>query len=398
VNSFWADCRYAQWSDSGGAESFQSMTFTFLYGLHARACFGVSLAHYTHDRGFGPNGRPINKQGPGDTRIFLKWRAQPKKHAPLGVGLRPSLRLPTGYDREGDELLAFTTRSVDFELLGLIAYETPRMGVYLNPGISLPGGKWHNELLAGVGFDLREGLPLGFSLRGEYFMRFDIPDEQFQHEIFAAIEHTIPYGLSVEAGFSKRLLHGEEIGPEISLRLGKARGGVVPLIMKPPPMARPTRILVPRVQSLPPDPRGMAAALRQAMVRELSWWHGISARTQGDADYTASLEIVSVNEATGRGFSIPKLLSTPRATLKIAARVTLIGPQGERVIDGKPLNLDLKRGMGVKLLPPGGNEDTWVPTAQVRQVLLDKGLRCLAEKAAAMVAHVVPVGDGGTVQ
>jgi len=36
----------------------------------------------------------------------------------LALGLRPGLRVPTGYDKEGDGLMPFTTGTIDFDLLG----------------------------------------------------------------------------------------------------------------------------------------------------------------------------------------------------------------------------------------------------------------------------------------
>ncbi len=384
LHSFWVNAHIMQRSDS--LESYQSMTFTLLYGMHQRACFGITASHYAHDLGVGPTGLPINKQGPGDTRIFFKWRARQNNDSPIFLGLRPSLRIPTGYDREGQGLFTFTTGTIDFELLGLLAYETPRVGIYLNPGISLPGGKWHNELLGGVGFDVRGGLPLGLSLRGEYKTRFDIPEESFRHVIYGALGHGLLFGLHGEVGMRKQLLHGEEPGPEMTFRIGVGRSQGMPAVLVPPPRSRPVRIVVSPVTSVAPDPSGMTRILRETLVRELSRQPGISACTQGQGDYTASLQLVSVGEATGRGPSIPKLLATPRVTIEITALITLIDSEGKCIIESAPLNLNLKRGTGMIFLPSRGDEDTWVPTAQTRAALRHEGLRRLAESAAKEVA------------
>jgi hypothetical protein len=385
--SFWASGLMSQRSDS--LESFRAMSFSLLYGLHPRACFGVTASHYLQDRGTGPNGVPINKQGPGDTRVYLKWRAPMTDTGPLYVGLRPGLRVPTGYDRDGPGLLPFTTGTLDFELLALLSFETPRVGVHLNPGISLPGGKWHNELLAGVGFDVRGGLPLGLKLKGEYFTRFDIPAERFRHEIYGSVGHPIPLGLTLEVGFRKRLAENEDTGAMMSLRLGLGPGGGMPAVLITPPRAKPTRILIPPVATTAEDPTGMGPLLRATLVREISQHKGLSASTAGGADYTATLEIVSVQEASGRSLSIPKILVTPRATIEITAAMTLTDGQGSAIIDRVPLNMNLSRGMGMKLLPTRGDEDTWIPTAQTRAALRNKGLRNLARKAAKVVAQVI---------
>ena len=99
--------------------------------------------------------------------------------------------------------------------------------------------------------------------------------------------------------------------------------------------------------------------------------------------------MVSIKEATGRGLSIPKILATPQATLEIAARVALTDQRGNTLTREEALNLVLKWGTGVQLLPPDGDEDRWVPTAQMRAALRSRGLVQLARQAAKEVVRMV---------
>ncbi len=390
---FWFAGRYASRSDS--LESLSCLELSMQYGLHRRATLGIAGTHLKHDRGLGPTGAPVNKQGAGDTHLYLKWVVPTPRHPSLSLGLRPGFRVPTGYDREGDALLPFTTGTLDFELLGLLAYDTPMLGLYVNPGISLPGGKWHNELLAGMGVDLRGGLPFGFRAKGEYLTRYDIAADRFHHEGFGALEHDLPFGLAVDIGYRKRLVHGEDPGAELTLRLTHGRGGRMPVR----PMARPlrtsaTRIVVPEVAWAEgedsADPHGIGPQLRGALLRELTRRDGFSASPQERRpDYTAHLEIIAVSEGNDRSLSIPRILATPQAVMEIAARISVYDARGHAVLDRVPMHLDAKRGMGVQLLPARGDEDTWVPSAQTRSALRAKLVERLARETADELARAV---------
>ena len=384
--------------------AFQRFDILLAYGMHPRASFGLSATHFAQDRGVGNSGTPIEKHGPGDTRIFVKWRGSVDSESPLSFGLRPSLRIPTGYDLEGNNLIPFTTRTVDFELLGLCAYDTRGVGLYLNGGVSLPGGTWHNELLGGIGVDVRRGLPFGFMLQGEYATRFDIPTEEFWHEIYGAIGHSLPFGLSFRAGLQRTLLHGETRSNQFSLQLGlgQSHGQAVAAVQAPPP-GRPTHVVVSAVRMEVVDPLDAAGVLQTELVRELSRRKGVSANAAGEGvyaagedryavvggDYAAGVTVVAMTEGGGRGFSIPKILAAPRATLDISAQVTVWDSGGWPIVEGEPINVEVSRGTGMQLFPPRGDEDTWVTTSEVRAALRQKGLERLAVKAADEVARVI---------
>ena len=370
-------------------ESFSSLVATLQYTLHPLVTFGASAGHYALDRGVGATGKPLNKRGPGDTRVFFKLRAPSSASMPLSVGLRSSLRIPTGYDQEADGLLPFTSRSVDAEFLALIAYETPEVGVYFNPGISLPGEDWHNELLGGLGVDVRDGLPLGFRAKGEYFTRFDLPEEKLRHEIFGSLAHDIPFGLSLEFGIHRELLAGDEAASEWMLSLGMGRPDWRASL---PPMGRHTdrgiRVAVAPVTTRVADPHGAATRLQGTVVRAVGEWAGFEGTITADADYTAHLEILQLDEGNGRGLSIPKILATPHVSVRLLAEVSIEGPQG-MILDRLPVTIEEKRGTGMRLLPSGKDEDTWVATTQSRSALREEGVRALAEKAAEEIVQAV---------
>jgi hypothetical protein len=382
LHQFWFGVRRASRSDS--LESFSSTEFHLQYGLSRRASLGVTGLFLKDDMGEGPTGLPVNKQGAGDTRVFLKWVAPVGRNPNLALGLRPGLRVPTGYDREGDGLVAFTTGTIDFDLLGLLAYETPMLGVYLNPGISLPGGKWHNEILGGLGIDLRGGLPLGLLAKAEYFSRYDMVDDRFRHEAFGALERELFMGLALEVGYRKQLVHGEDPGAEFTLGITRGRlTGLAPATLHAPVVPVSAHIEVSEVGFARPDPDGMSTALRERLVRELSGREGLSASLEDrKADYTAHLEILSVAEGNGRSISIPRVLATPQIVYEVAAQVTVYDMAGKTVMDRQPLGLRLTRGTGLRLFPPTGDEDRWVPTAQTRIALRSAAVDELARRAA----------------
>lgn len=384
--SFWADVRIATRGDS--LRAFRSANFTFVYGLHPRASVGVTATHFTQDLGFSSDGLPINKQGPGDTRIFLKWAAAKTNESPFMMGFCPSMRIPTGYDLEGNGLLTFTTRTIDFEFTGLFAFETPNMGVYLNPGISLPGGEWNNELLGGFGLDVRGGLPFRLAAKAEYKTRYDIVEDKFNHVIFASVRRPVIFGVSLEAGIKKTLLMGNEPSTEFSFGLSSGTGRYEMPSIQLPPYEQFNRILIAPITSHIPDPNGHGQALQDALISELTAIRGVSPILKGSADYIARIEILNIKEGTGRSLSIPKLLATPRAVVEINTYVSIADGQGHSLMQAMPLTVVSKRGTGLQILPSKSNEDTWVPTRQTRQALMATGLQRMARKIAEEVVRM----------
>jgi len=389
--SIWMNARMATRSDS--VQSFQSMNFTLLYGLHQRVSLGFTATYFQQDLGIDNQGTPINKQGPGDARLFFKWAAANTNESPFMMGICPSLRIPTGYDLEGDGLSSFTTRTIDFECVALAAYETPNIGVYFNPGISLPGGRWNNELLGGFGFDLRRGLPLGLAARAEYTTRYDIVEESYNHAIFFSARRELMFGMNLELGIRRRLLKGTEPASDLCLSLFSGPGrNEMPSIQLPPRKTR-TSILIPAVSSISPDPNGAGRSLQESIIGELSRMRGISPLLDGQGDYVAKVNLISIKEGNSRGFSVPKILATPKVTLEINALVTIEDGAGHPLVSNLPLQVSVKRGTGLKLLPSKGDEDTWLNSSQNRSALRSKGISKLAGKIAKEVTRVANRGE-----
>jgi hypothetical protein len=384
--SFWADVRIATRGDS--QQAFRSTNVTFVYGLHSRASVGVTATHYMQDLGYSSTGMPINKQGAGDTRIFLKWAAAKNNDSPFMMGFCPSMRIPTGYDLEGDGLKTFTSRTNDFEFLGLLAYETPNVGVYLNPGISLPGGEWNNELLGGFGLDIRGGLPFRMAAKAEYTTRYDIVEDDFNHVIFASVRRPVMFGVSLEAGIKRTLLMGIEPSTELSFGLSSGAGRYEMPSIQLAPRESYNRILIAPVTSHIPDPHGHGQALKDALISELTSIRGISPVIKGGADYIARIEILNIKEGTGRSLSIPKLLATPQAVVEINAYVSIADGNGHLLMKEMPVSIVSKRGMGLQILPSKSNDDTWVPTRQTRTALLATGMQKMAHKITEEVVRV----------
>jgi hypothetical protein len=394
AGSFWLRCQATE-QESPSLGRLRGLHVGLAYGLSSQLSVAVTAAHFDQDRGISDSGLPVRKRGPGDTRFSLKARSAPDALGPLALGLQASLRVPTGYDLEGDELLSFTSRSLDVELLGIVAYQTPRLGLYFNPGISLPGRRWPNELLGGIGLEILGGLPLGLEARGEYVTRYDLPDDDLHHAVFAAIAHPLPLGLALEVGVRKPLLSGETGGEELSLRLGLGQPRAIePRGAASPCFAPPVRVDVAPARSLALDPHGLGEALRQALIRALARRSGLAAGPIPRGGYLARLDLVSLDEGTGRGLSIPHVLASPQITLAIDARLTLISPQGALLLEEQPLTLRLERGTGLQLFPSSGDEDTWVPTTPARAALRDEAIVRLARQAADRLTAALRACEG----
>ena len=351
-------------------------------GLHPRLSAGMSLVHQTEtlERASGPT---LRKQGLGDTRLFCKWRVRENASGSAALFLRPALRIPTGYDRDEEDLAPFTTRAVDFEALAIASIGAGLADVSLNAGIALPGGRRDNEALAGFGLRGGPPLPYGLGVSGEYFARYDIATEDVAHEVFIALACPLPRGLTIEAGVRKRLLEDEESGAEFGLRLSHGIPVRAPRTAHRPETPRrpyPRLRLMPLTSAVP-DPYGIAGLTEAYLAPDLVPLSGDACGEPGRVDVTASLEIISLVEGTGRSVSIPKLLVTPRATLELAARLDLCDARDGREVGGRLIRFRLSRGTGFDLVPPVGDEDMWVPPVEARRALREAASRRLAREA-----------------
>lgn len=364
--------------------TLQTTSLRAEYGLLEQLSAGIAVAFHSESRASGA--ATLAKTGPGDTRLFLRWTYPSRWDLPITLGLRPALRIPTGYDREADSLAPFTSRTVDAELLGLATLATDHLDVFFNPGLSLPGEDRDTELLAGLGLRIHGGLPLGLALAGEYATRYNLPQQSYRHEVFGALGLPLPYALQAEVGLRKQLIEQESTQPELTLRLGLG------LWRDPPPRAalreQPAQALwLAPVAVRVPDPRGLADATRRELEKALLSERGVELRSAASADAAlVTLEIRRIAEGTARGPSIPRLLATPRATCVAEAWLTLSDAGGRLVYDERPLRVEVRRGTGIQLVPNEGDEDTWVPTGEVRERLRADLARALAREAAREIA------------
>ncbi len=369
--------------------TLQATTLRAEYGLREDLSAGLAATFYSETQARPDGAAALTKQGPGDTRLYLRWQYTGLPSSSFSLGLRPTLRIPTGYDRDADSLASFTTRTLDFELLGLATLETSRVDFYLNPGISLPGADHDSEVLAGLGVRAHDGLPFGLQLTGEYFTRYDLPGRSFRHEVYAALGVPLPLGLLADVGMRKQLLDAEATEPEITLRLGLG------LRHRSPDLAASSDRPVRRVTLAPcasaiEDPRGVARAVDRELRSRLIAQRDLEVTANpSPEDPCVRLEILSLQEGTARALSVPKLFASPRATLALEARLTLTDAGGRVIYGERLLHVNVGRGMGMVLVPNEGDEDTWVPTGEVRERLRLAAARELAEQAHAAITQMI---------
>jgi hypothetical protein len=381
---------------TGSSDRWGTMQTTAVraeYGLLENLSAGLTATFHS-EANTPSGGTELTKSGPGDARLFVRWRYPQTWSAPLTIGLRPALRIPTGYDRDAENLAPFTTRTLDLELLGLVTLETTHADLYVNPGLYLPGEDHNSELLAGLGVRFHRGLPFSLQLAGEFFNRYDLPERSFTHEIFAGLSAPLPWGILAEVAVHKQLLDHEGSLPEVTLRLGSGlwRPETPP---EPESQTGSYRFALAGVSSVPLDPRGLAPATHQELVPLLLHERGLElTMAPGVDDPRLWVEILDIREGTSRSLSVPKLLATPRATLDIDARLLVTDTAGRVVFAERQVHVRITRGTGIVLVPNEGDEDTWVPTGEIREQLRLAGARTLAANVRDEIVRLVPTLRG----
>jgi len=375
--------------------TLQRMGGRLQIGLLENLAIGLSAVHYSQS--LAPaGGTALRKQGLGDSRLYMKWRIAGAEQSPTRLLLRPAMRIPTGYDRNDDGLMPFTSRTVDFELLAIGGLELPPADLFLNAGIALPGGRHDNELLGGIGIRSHQGLPLGLYLSGEYALRYDLPAQTWNHEIYGALARPLVAGFSLELGLRKPLLEGESRNSEIGVRLGFGGYPWHAAHRAAQPDGPPPRIFFAAIESDVDDAYGLALRVRRHLRPALMAARRLRlVETRRESEYTAALRILTLAEGTGRSLSIPRLLATPQATLEITAALELRDSHHATPLDQRIIQFRVHRGTGIVLLPPAGNEDTWVPPPGLRSALRDQGARRLAEEARAAILQALAAVTGG---
>jgi len=380
-------------SDSRSRGTWRTTSLRGEYGLWDNLALGFSTAFYNQTKSY--DGAPsLAKQGIGDSRITLRWRLPRDPRQPLQFGLRPALRIPTGYDQDADSLAPFTSGTLDFELLATLTLHSRHADLYLTPGVALPGEEKHSELLGGCGVRVRPGLPLGLQLAAEFFTRYDLPLRTYRHEAYAGLAAPLAFDCALEVGLHQELLDGGDREPALGVRLGY---GVLPreADRRAAPRLAPTRLGCAPFTSRVPDPHGFAAEARRQLLGLMIAATAVDLQPEAcSAGPCVELEVISLTAGRARGLSIPKLLATPQATLEAHARVAVCDAGAGVCLGERHLHVLVRRGLGAHILPTEGDEDTRVPTAQIRSRLRRTAAERLAADAWDAVAEILTEARG----
>jgi hypothetical protein len=367
----------------------------FQYGITPFLSCGASTVHLEQTfHGF-------HKKGMGDTDISLKLHFRPDPVLPIRVGLRQTLSLPTGYEREADGLAAFTSRQNDYSAQLLIHYLDPRFSAYLNPGVLLPGGKANSCLTSGLGlaFTLRWSM----DLRGEYYTRWDMVEHKFTSELYAMARSPLYRSISLQAGVKRRLLQNEQVDPEyqFALSFGQDRTPEGDVYQVPTRRRGVAGLLVHPIETVVPDPLGIERDLTDTFRSgETNGHEGLivyvrsspGATTEELArvhPYELNVKLLQIKEAEVGGVQVPLVGRMARSTTEIVAMAELIAPDGYSV-----LNRSVYRGLGSKVLsvelaPDSGSLESTVTPDEVRATLRRKAVQDLSRQILAQVVLTI---------
>lgn len=344
-----------------------------LYGVTPNVTAGVSALHLQQQLG------DLEKRGLGDTNLSLKIHYAPWPDQPIRFGLRQTLSIPTGYEKEMDGLAPFTSRQNDYSAQLLAQYVTPGFAAYANPGVQLPGGKADSYLTGGLGLAMR--LPLGFDLRGEYYTRWDIVTRQFESETYLGMRRHLAFGIGVQAGMKRRLLQDETVDPEFQLGLTLGRDRTQAGQLYAFRERADTGLLVHSVQTAIPDPFGLGRefsesfrsepvggrtqpAVYVASVREDAPATGGIAISRASEwvttlstprNYELNVKILGMRDAEVGGLDLSPVFRVSRARTTVVGQCELIAPDGYSVLTRKLYQGTAAKLLGVQLAPESGS-------------------------------------------
>lgn len=356
----------------------------FQYGVTPYLSFGASTVHLEQlYHGF-------HKKGMGDTNLSLKLHFRPSADWPVRVGLRQSLSLPTGYEREKDGLAAFTSRQNDYSAQLLFHYLDHRFSAYLNPGVLLPGGSANSFLTGGLGFAFT--LPWRLDLRGEYYTRWDMVDRRFESELYGGARTPLLVGLSLQGGVKRRLLQNEEVDPEyqVALSFGRDRTPETDVYEVRAPKRVPASLVVHPIESAVADPYGVKGRLGDLFRTDRSGQEGLAVYVRslpGDASvevrerhYELNIKILELSEGSVKGLDLPPLARVARSETEIVAMAELIAPDGYSVLRRAVFRGSGSKTLGVDLAPDSGSLESIVTPDEVREALREKAMRDLTRQ------------------
>jgi hypothetical protein len=344
-----------------------------LYGVTPGVTVGVSALHLQQQLGH------FHKRGLGDTNLSLKIHYAPWPDQPIRIGLRQTLSLPTGFEKEMDGLAPFTSRQNDYSAQFLAQYVTPEFAAYVNPGALLPGGKADSYLTGGLGLAFR--LPLGLDFRGEYFTRWDMVTRKFESETYLGMRRDLVLGLGVQVGMKRRLLQEEGVDPEFQfgLTLGRDRAQTGQLYAFRE--RADTGLLVHSVQTSIPDPYGLGrefsdsfraepvggrtqpavyvASVREGVpatggvvVPQASEWVTTLSTPR---NYELNVKILEMRDAEIGGLDLSPVARVSRARTTVVGQCELIAPDGYSVLKRKLYQGSAAKLLGVYLAPQSGS-------------------------------------------
>jgi hypothetical protein len=366
-----------------------------LYGATPNVTVGVSALHLQQQLG------DFQKRGLGDTNLSLKIHYAPWPDQPIRIGLRQTLSLPTGYEKEMDGLAPFTSRQNDYSAQLLTQYVTPRFAAYANPGVVLPGGKADSYLTGGLGLAFR--LPLEFDFRGEYYTRWDMVTRRFESETYLGVRRNLILGLGVQAGMKRRLLQQESVDPEfqLGLTLGRDRTQAGQLYAFRERVD--TGLLVHPVQTAMPDPWGLGREFAESFRAELpggrtepavyvtsigenvpaaggvvvpraSEW---IATLSTPRNYELNVKILDMRDAEIGGLDLSPVMRVSRARTTVVGQCELIAPDGYSVLARKLYQGNAVKFLGVRLAPESGSVAATQAPDEVRSRLRRDAVRDL---------------------
>jgi len=367
----------------------------FLYGITSNITCGVSTVHLHQVYG------RYEKKGLGDTNLSLKLHLHPSSALPIRLGIRQTLSIPTGYEREADGLARFTSRENDYSAQGLVQYSNPKFSAYLNPGVLLPGGDAPSYLTGGLG--LAFTLPYNLDLRGEYYTRWDMADHKYESQIFACARRMIHWNLSVQLGMKRLLLQQEQVDPEfqVAFSFGRDRTPEGQVYEARRVTRPPVALLIHPIVVLPPDPEGVATELTHALRLDDRAAHralamhvagmpgAVSPEILAQRHYELNIKLINYNDRSVGGIEGEPVARVERARAEITVEVELVAPDGYTVLWREVCRGEASQFPRITLAPDSGALASAIVPDDVRVHLRRAAARDLARKVVADVGGLI---------
>ncbi len=352
------------------------------YGLSDWLSAGVSGVHLEQIY------HQFTKRGPGDTDLSLKAYVQPWPDLPLRAGLRQTLSLPTGYEKERDGLAPFTSRQYDYSGQALLQCGGQKFSVILEPGVLLPGGGSDRYFTSGLGVTL--SAPWGINLESEYYTRWSLDQNRNDSEIYGAARRNLLFGLAAELGITQRLLQEEQVRPEFHLgfSLGRERAPEEPYVVQTAGRGS-VGLLIHPIETSVLDPHGVARvltedfrtdhhAIDQGVLVYARVAAGETIPLLDTRHYEMNIRILEIREGEVGGPEILEILQAPRSRTTITAVAELIAPDGYSVLRRAQYEGRASRTLSFVLAPESGSVASTQTPSEVLDALRSEAVKDLA--------------------